>query len=86
MVTIEDGPYSVNLDGSGTNYKLKLTVAENTVSQMRNATITFNSADGTKLLGSMQIVQVGKDEEDPNTMIFVVRANYSNDFTVSFNL
>ena len=66
---------------SGTSYVVTITSQQNPADVKRNASISLYSADGTMKLGTIELVQVGVDEENPNDMIFKVRANYVNDFT-----
>ena len=66
---------------SGTSYVVTITSQQNPADVKRNASISLYSADGTMKLGTIELVQVGVAEENPNDMIFKVRANYVNDFT-----
>lgn len=66
---------------SGTSYVVTISSQQNPADVKRNASISLYSADGTMKLGTIELVQVGVDEENPNDMIFKVRANYVNDFT-----
>ncbi len=66
---------------NGTSYVVTTKSQQNPGDSKRNATITLYSADGTMKLGTIEIVQVSSDEENPNDMIFKVRANFVNDFT-----
>ena len=66
---------------NGSSYVLTTTSQQNPDDVRRNATISLYSADGSMSLGTIEIVQVGKEEENPNDMIFKVRANYVNGFT-----
>lgn len=73
-------------DSEGYNYILKNTVNENKTGERRNAAINLYSGNGEIFLGMIEIVQVGSDEEDPNAMIFKVRANFTNEYTVDLPL
>lgn len=73
---------SANVVTTGTDqYKVTATILENQETQKRAASITLNSGDGLTYMGSLEYVQSSPNEEALEDMIFMVRANFSNDFT-----
>lgn len=73
---------SAVVEETGTDqYKVIATVQEHTGTQKRAASIKLHSGDGATYLGSIEFVQSSPNEEDLEDMIFIVRANYSNEFT-----
>ena len=73
---------SATVEEIGTDqYKVVTTILENQGTEKRSASITLNSGDGLTYMGSLEYVQSSPNEEALEDMIFIVRANYSNDFT-----
>ena len=68
-------------ENNGNDYAVTTTVAQNRTSSERNSEILLYNADKSILIGSIKIVQLCENIDDPNDMIFVTRANYVNDFT-----
>lgn len=71
---------------NGYSYTLTTEVSENKTENSRNTSIRLMSGDGQHHLGTIEIVQVSSDEEDPNAMILKVRPNYINEFLVDLPL
>lgn len=67
--------------GSNT-YGIDFVYEENLGTTFRGCDVSFCASDGTTVLGVIGIVQTARDADDLNAMIFKVRANYANDYTV----
>ena len=72
--------------GNSIDYRLSFSVGQNTTGVRRSFTLELFSADGVVKLGSISITQVAGGEESPDNLIFKVRANYANGFTVQLPL
>jgi hypothetical protein len=68
------------------NYTLSVEVRDNDTPEVRTALIELYSAEGDKLLGTVEFVQYGYNTDDVSKMVMIVRANVSNDFTASITL
>lgn len=68
------------------DYQLSFSIDQNTSGVRRFSTLGLFSADGTVKLGSISITQVAEGEENPDNMIFKVRASYANGFNVRLPL
>lgn len=64
----------------GDKYTLTTTVDRNNQQDIRTATVTIYNGDGSRILGTIDIVQVPEGSENPDDMIFNVRANHANDY------
>lgn len=81
---IEDGSTWISVETSDLGnhgYRLTATAAPNDGDSERHAAISLYDAAGRIYLGAVEIVQLCRDPEDPEDMIFTVRANYVNEFT-----
>lgn len=65
----------------GDNYTVTTIISENETSEKRSATIGLYSSDGKTYMGALEFVQSSPVEEEIANMVFIVRANWSNDFT-----
>lgn len=65
----------------GDNYRVTTIISENETTEKRSASIGLYSTDRNIYLGSLEFVQAGMMEEEIGNMVFIVRANWSNDFT-----
>ena len=68
------------------NYNITTTISRNESLSVRSAIVQFYSADGSKALGTIEYVQSSSVQDDLKTMVLVVRANISNDFTPRFKI
>ena len=68
------------------DYQLSFSVGRNTSGGRRASTLELFSADRTVKLGGISITQVAEGEENPDNMIFKVRASYANGFSVQLPL
>lgn len=66
---------------SGDYYEVTTIISENETTEKRSATIDLLSSDGSTYMGSLEFVQSSPIEEEIANMVFIVRANWSNDFT-----
>ena len=66
----------------GNDYKVTFSFNVNNGETRRTADVAFISKDGTTRYGSVAIIQDTRSEEDISAMIFEVRANVANDYTV----
>lgn len=66
----------------GTTYKITASMTANNGGVRRTTDISFISNDGATTYGSIAVVQDTRSEEDISAMIFEVRANVANDYTV----
>ena len=66
----------------GTTFNITFSVTENKTAKTRSCDVEFWSADGADKLGALSILQSVKAAEDLNAMIFEVKANFANDYTV----
>ena len=71
---------------NGINYRLDFSASPNKSGVARSTYIALFSADGTISLGGISITQVTEGEENPDKMIFKVRANSVNDYTTRLPL
>ena len=71
---------------NGYDYTLETIIQKNGTNARRNTAISLYSGNGEILLGTIEVVQVSSDEEDPNAMIFKVRPNFINEFIVDLPL
>lgn len=68
------------------DYRLDFSAGANKSGNRRASSIELFSADGTVALGTVSVTQVAEGEENPDKMIFTVRANIANDFTARLPL
>lgn len=68
------------------DYQLSFSVGPNTSGARRTSVIDLFSSDGTVNLGRISVTQVAEGEENPDDMIFKVRASYANGFSVQLPL
>lgn len=68
------------------DYQLSISVGRNTSGTRRTSVIGLFSSDGTVSLGRISVTQVAEGEENPDNMIFKVRASYANGFSVQLPL
>lgn len=68
------------------DYQLSFSVGRNTSGTRRTSVIGLFSSDGTVSLGRISVTQVAEGEENPDNMIFKVRASYANRFSVQLPL
>ena len=74
---------SYEMSNSGDQYKIKFTVAANTMTSRRDVTIDIYATDGTsEKLGVIQIGQLPASADLSKMMVFEVRANVANEFEV----
>lgn len=74
---------SYEMSNSGDQYKVKFTVAANTMTSRRDVTIDIYATDGTsERLGVIQIGQLPASADLSKMMIFEVRANVANQFEI----
>lgn len=66
----------------GTTYKVTVSFMANNGENRRATDLSFLSTDGSTRYGSVAIIQDTRSEEDISAMIFEVRANIANDYTV----
>ena len=81
---IEDGSTWISVETSGLGnhgYRLTATASPNDRDSERHAMISLYDAADRIYLGAVEIVQLCRDPEDPEDMVFTVRANYVNEFT-----
>lgn len=81
---IKDGSTWISVETSelgNHGYRLTATAAPNDGDSERHAVISLYGADDWIYLGAVEIVQLCRDPEDPEDMVFTVRANYVNEFT-----
>lgn len=77
----------VNLNSDNDiDYQLSFSVDRNTSGARRTSVIGLFSSDGTVSLGKISVTQVAEGEENPDNMIFKVRASYANGFSVRLPL
>jgi len=77
-----DGWVRGQVNASGDNeYVIVFTVDPNASSESREMTVNVNSEDGSLPLTKIQLVQRGRNIDLEMAMIFIVKPNYSNDFT-----
>ncbi len=81
----EDDQYWISWDifpeEQHNTYKLALTVEPNPDPEERTSSIQLCSSDGLTQIGELQLIQRTSTVEAGSELIFVVRCNYSNDFT-----
>lgn len=68
------------------DYQLSFSVGRNTSRTRRTSVVGLFSSDGTVSLGRISVTQVTEGEENPDNMIFKVRASYANGFNVQLPL
>ncbi len=68
------------------DYQLSFSVGRNTSGTRRTSVVGLFSSDGTVSLGRISVTQVTEGEENPDNMIFKVRASYANGFNVQLPL
>lgn len=68
-------------DHGGDVYTVTTTISENESPSKRSASVGLYSKNGDIYLGALEFVQSSPVEEEISDMIFIVRANWSNDFT-----
>lgn len=74
--------FSVTVENEGgDNYRIHTAIKENKGSEKRMARVELYSDDMNTYLGSLEFIQSSPVEEDIANMVFIVRANFSNDFT-----
>ncbi len=81
---IEDGTDWISVettDLGNHGYRLIATAVPNDGDSERHTVISLYDSDGRIYLGTVEIVQLCRDPEDPEDMVFIVRANYVNEFT-----
>lgn len=76
---------SVDTLKNGYNYSLSISALKNDTGEKRSGTITLYS-DKNERLGAIQVIQMSEDSDSPDDMVFTVRANVPNDFTVELPL
>lgn len=83
-VRIEDGVSWISVetaDLGNHEYRMTTTVAPNDGDVERHAYISLYDSEDGIYLGSVEVVQLCRNPEDPEDMVFIVRANYVNEFT-----
>lgn len=73
---------SQNTVDESPTYTLTLTTTENLTIEPRSAIVELRSADDTKLLGKLSVVQAANGSDDPNAMILTVQPLFANDYVV----
>lgn len=72
-----------SMTSSGNEYKVTFTVAANTTSNRKDATIDIYATDGTEeKIGVIQIGQLSPSTDNAKMMVFEVRASGINDYDV----
>ncbi len=74
------------LESGGEIYSLSLIAESNDSDSRRECSIQLYSGDGETLMGTITVIQFCRDAEEPSDMVFIVRANYINDFTAHLPL
>ncbi len=78
---------STNIDDLGNdNYKLTSVITKNTTNKTRSAIVELLSENGEQILGDIEYVQSSSITDELSNMVLKVRANFSNNFTASFNI
>lgn len=77
---------SAQVLGDGVNYKVEVTATPNPSGENRRTEIRCYDDRGESLLGTIILTQVHENAYDPETMVFLVRANNANDFSVQLPL
>ncbi len=67
-------------------YRLDFTADANASDSRRSSSLELLSADGSVALGKINVTQIAEGEENPDNMIFRVRATYANDFSTKLPL
>lgn len=71
---------------SGNEYELSFIIQPNGGNSNRYAFIPIYEQDGDRQLATLQIIQICEETDSPYDMVFTVRANYPNNFTVQLPL
>ena len=78
---------STNIDDLGNdNYRLTSVITKNTTNKTRSAIVELLSENGEQILGDIEYVQSSSITDELSNMVLKVRANFSNNFTASFNI
>lgn len=72
----------IETNADETTHTITFITSENTSASTRGCDVMFYSSDGSKVLGTFVVMQSSPSLDELSDMIFEVRANFANDFTV----
>lgn len=81
-VPSQDTWVTTSVASTGNDYTLTLNVVENTSTSRRSSIVELYSEDGNTLLAKLDVAQLAVNEDELKDLVFVVSANFANDFTV----